>query len=436
MRSVMAKFRLRPTLTCTGRRCSYAVLFSVAACTHQESPAVTPLERDLGFGRADHFEVRADLGRPTVSHEPMDVVLLFDRTASMENTIAEAQRNANEIMRGVRALYPNTLFAVGGLADYFGGEQPWILYSDFTAETSSIRAALGAISLANGHDIPEAYARALFETRHLSWRPSAKKYVIMFGDAPAHDPSFYGTDFGIDPGRDRVAGTHDDLRLEPVIADLARDGIAVLAIYDDTFRKPYRTEARAGFDYIARQTRGVSLPMSSATEVVDIVEQGLRRVLQPAPSLSVPAEFRLWVQDKAFTRGADSVNTFWAPVAVAAPEGAKSGIYKFPLAVIRNHAAGVDTLGATSVIVRVGLLNYPWRFPLLLAFLASVFALLLRRVRRVSREFVRYEQNAPFLRLLGRVAAACLVVIGGVLIWKHAPGTIPSDVKASVSAEP
>ncbi len=432
MPSVNGMFRLRLVRRCTLRLCACAAVLLLAAdCTREDRPIVTPLERDLGFGNTDHFEIRADLGRATVSHEPMDVVLLFDRTASMTNTITEAQRNADEIVRGVRTMYPNSSFAVAGLADYLNGEQPWTLFSDLTNETARVRTALGAITLASGVDYPEAYVRALYESRYVSWRPGAKKYLILFGDAPAHDPSFYGTDFGIDPGRDRVAGTQDDLRLEPVIADLARDGIVVLAIYDDTFRKPYRTETRAGFDYMARQTGGVSLPMSSATEVVEIVEQSLRRLLQPAPSLAVPAEFGAWVQDEAFTRDADSVNTFSVPVAVAAPEEAKSGIYRFPLSVIRHHAAGVDTLGATSVIVRVGVLSYPWRFPFLLLFLASVFAILCRRVRKASREFVRYERNAPFLRLLGRVAAAFLVVLGGVLIWKYAPGTIPPGVETS-----
>jgi hypothetical protein len=405
----------------------------MTGCTRTDERAVTPAERDLGFRRVDEFEIHADLGHVSVSHEPLDLVLLFDRTASMENTIAQAQRNADAIVRSVRTLYPNSSFAVAGLADYFGGEQPWILFSDLTKETMRIRDALEAITLANGHDYPEAYARALYESRFVSWRPGAQKYIVLFGDAPAHDPSFYGTDFGIDPGRDGIPDTHDDLMFKSVVADLVKDSIVVLAIYDDTFRKSLKAETRAGFDYMARQTGGVSVPISSATDVVEVVKQSLRRVLQPAPTLAAPAEFADWVEHETFTR--DSANMFSAPVQVLAPERTKSGIYRLPLYVVRNHSAGADTVGATSVIVRVGMLNYPWRIPLLFVFLFSVLGLLLRRIHRASRNFVRYEQNMTYLRLLGRLIVVGLAILGGVLIWKHAPGTLPAKPGPSSGVE-
>jgi len=422
---------------CALQRCAcVALLFTAAGCTRLGAQVVTPAERDLGFGRTNTVEIHADLGRVAVSHQPMDILLVFDRTQSMASTIGEAQTNADEIVRGVRAMYPNSMFAVAGLADHFGGEEPWLLLSDFTQETGKIRAALGAITLADGFDFPESYSRALSESRFVSWRPGAQRYLVLFGDAPAHDPDFYGKDFGIDPGRDGIPGTRDDLRLKSVIADLATDGIVILAIYDDTFQKPMKAEARQGFDYMARQTGGVSLPISSATEVVDIVQQSLRRVLQPAPSLAAPAEFADWIRGEAFRRDADSVNTFSTPVGVVVPDGAKSGIYRLPVAVIRHHSAGVDTLGVTSIIVRVGLLNYPWRLPLLILFFLSLLGTLIRHARRASREFLLYERTTPFLRLLRQIAVAGLVATGGLLIWKYAPGTLQTEVGMSSAAEP
>jgi hypothetical protein len=201
-----------------------ALLVTCVACGPEPiGGVVAPRQREFFMRASKHFDVEADLGALAFSKEPIDVLLLFDRTASMSNVIREAQVRAVELVGGIASLYPNAAFAVAGLADYFGGERAWVLYQDVTTDRTAVESGLGQISEASGGDYPEAYARALQEARSIGWRPGGgKKYVILFGDAPAHDPTFYGVDFGVDAGRDGIRGTSDDLRVEPLVADRAR----------------------------------------------------------------------------------------------------------------------------------------------------------------------------------------------------------------------
>jgi hypothetical protein len=210
-----------------------------------------------------------------------------------------------------------------------------------------------------------------------------------------------------------------------VINGLAQDRIAVLAVYDGSSKKPYRQETRAGFDFIARQTHGVSVPIASANEVIGVIKTTLGRVLQPSPALGIPNNYAAWLRAGGFGRRTPAENRFRAPVTVRAPLGTKNGVYRFPISVLGGSPTASDTLGHTWITVRIGILNYPWRIPLLLIFLASLSLLLLRHLRRSSYQFERFERNKPVLGLLLRIALVVGAIGGVVLIWRFAPGTLP-----------
>jgi hypothetical protein len=397
-----------------------ALAILASACTNQS--AVEPLTREMFLRRSDRFTLRADLGAIVRSHLPVDIAIVFDRTASMGNVIDEARQNARRILHDIRARYPNSAFAIAGIADYPGGESPWTVYQDFSENTEDVVSGLNAISLANGYDYPEAYATGLFEARSLRWRVGARRYLILFGDAPAHDPSFYGVDLGVDPGPDRIPGTSDDLHFEVVVNALADDSITAIAIYDGSKAKPFRAETLHGFDYLARQTRGVSLSLNDAAEVVDIIQVGMRRVLQEAPTLQSPSPFASWVQSDPFDRR-DSTNTFTTRVSVHAPAAMCKGIYRFPLTVLRS-GTNADTIGQTWVTMRIGILFFPWRWPLLLLFLLLTSLGILRRAARPVRRTGLYEGNRPVLGLLLRVAGFSLMAGTAWALWRFAPGTV------------
>jgi hypothetical protein len=71
----------------------------------------------------------------------------------------------------------------------------------------------------------------------VGWRDGSTKMVILWGDNVPHDCDYRrciggsGTT-GIDPGRDEVAGTADDLEILDVITDMALQDILLLAMYN------------------------------------------------------------------------------------------------------------------------------------------------------------------------------------------------------------
>jgi len=389
------------------------------------SPVAVPGHHDLGWRSSGRFTVVADLGSVLVTHQPVDILLLFDQTASMDNVIGTAKTNASGILRGIRQRYPNSAFGVAALSDYQRGESPWTLYQDLTLDLAAAAAGLRAIQLTNGVDLPEAYSRGLHESRFVGWRTGARRYLVLFGDAPAHDPSFYGVDFGVDPGRDGVVGTADDLRFADVVEALATDSIVGIAVYDGSKKKRFVAETRRGFDHLAARTGGVSLPIKGAREVVDIVQLGLSKILEPTPRLAVPSSYAEWVRADSFARVKDSTNGFAAPVGLQPPPGVCNGIFRFPLTVVRagNHAA--DTVGQVWVTVRLGALNLPWRGPLLVLFVVPLVLWFLRRLARGPSALIRYEQNHRQWRLLGRAASLVTLSACCVAIWRYAPGNVP-----------
>lgn len=411
-----------------------SILLLLTGCGGPSAAPVSPAARNTVLFWGSEFRVRADLGAVTVNRQALDLVLLFDQTASMGNVIETARANASTILQDIRSRYPNSAFGVAALSDYVPGEVPWTLYQTLTLDLDAATAGLHAIRLTNGVDYPEAYSRALDEMRYLTWRPGARRYVVLLGDAPAKDPTFYGMDLGIDPGRDGVPGTQDDLRFADVVESLAADSIVVLAVYDGTKKKPLRAETRKGFDYLAARTGGVSLPIKQSQEVVEIVQLGLQRVLQPAPRLSVPRAFTDWVTATSFERIDSTSNVFVSPASVGAPAGTCAGIYRFPLTVVRGGQAGTDTVGHVWITARVGLMHLPWRVPLLVLFTLLLLGWQVLRTFGPAPLLVRYEQNHPLIGLLARMTLAGLVVGAGVAVWRYAPGTIPPHLAAMSDA--
>ncbi|GAG34105.1 unnamed protein product, partial [marine sediment metagenome] len=171
----------------------------------------------------------------------VDVVFLIDASGSMGDEIDEVQDQSAEIMESVRALVSDSAFGVASFVDYAeftdskydstygtGDDYPYRLDQDVTKDTEDIRAALNRIELLYGDDMPESYSRALWEMQFLDWRKNSKRIVILFGDAHPHDRTFFDVDYGVDPGRDEIEGTEDDLVFEDAVRDLVDERITVI----------------------------------------------------------------------------------------------------------------------------------------------------------------------------------------------------------------
>jgi len=186
-----------------------------------------------------------------------DVLFAFDTTGSMGPVLDSAKANAVTIMNNLAAVIPDIQFGVVDLRDYplapYGdpGDWPYLLRQPITNNRSGISAAIAATSAGGGNDGPEAYSRALHETNadaEIRWRPDARHFIVMFGDNVPHDDDLNagiaappvdpgGTWCGgsptgcvLDPGRDGVPGTRDDLDFQTVLAQVAAQRSTLLFV--------------------------------------------------------------------------------------------------------------------------------------------------------------------------------------------------------------
>jgi hypothetical protein len=242
---------------------------TLAACGARDTLTPGQWTGYIPASDSGEFEMRVRLADDPPSLERIDILLLFDVTQSMRAVIDEVRTNAGTIMREIRAGNPNSAFGVASFADY-QERMPWRLDRDVTEDLASVSTAIARLRLYDGKDFPEAYSRALHEARFVGWRPGARRFVILFGDAPAHDPNFYGPSTGVDPGRDGIPGNEDDLRFAEVVRDLAVDRVTVLVNY-----VPGDQLARKGFEFLASQTGGAAIPVADATQVPATIVAGL-----------------------------------------------------------------------------------------------------------------------------------------------------------------
>lgn len=361
------------------------------------------------------FEMRVRLADDPPSLERIDILLLFDVTQSMRAVIDEVRTNAGTIMREIRAGNPNSAFGVASFADY-QERMPWRLDRDVTEDLASVSTAIARLRLYDGKDFPEAYSRALHEARFVGWRPGARRFVILFGDAPAHDPNFYGPSTGVDPGRDGIPGNEDDLRFAEVVRDLAVDRVTVLVNY-----VPGDQLARKGFEFLANQTGGAAIPVADATQVPATIVAGLNEQSFARPSVLVPREFTDWVTVSDGKRSRDGdLREYVYSVQASVPPRATPGIRRFPLVVKYQDTTRSVEIGATRVSILTGWRYHPvWRWLLLAAALLVLLLLWSRRARGHSSRFLRNGQFARlFLRLAGLAVFAFAIYLG----WRYLGG--------------
>lgn len=182
----------------------------------------------------------------------VDVVFTIDLTGSMGGVVDQAKAQLLQAMSDLKAASPGTDFRFGvtSLMDYpnvYGDptDYPFKVDAPLSSDTAAIQAVVNGLALGGGGDGPEAYGRALWEIGQtdtggtLGFRADALKLVINFGDNVPHDndinqditnPPLSG-DTGVDPGRDGVIGTADDIDFQTgALAALKSQGIRLLEV--------------------------------------------------------------------------------------------------------------------------------------------------------------------------------------------------------------
>ncbi len=315
-------------------------------------------------------EPRLDVILGTQAVERADVLILFDLSGSMGSVLNTAKTNAVSIMNNIRAFVPDSAFAAASFVDYpfcynyagysscygSGGDYAYQLNQDVTANISAVNTAINAMSLHYGNDYPEDYSRAIYETQFATWRDGAKRIVIIFGDAPGHDTNFGGRNYGVDPGRDNIAGTADDLNFETVVQQLADAGITIMPVHS-----AFDTDGIISFEYMASQTGGTAYVLGSVGNLPELVATAVAEATSHVNrmSLRLAAPYETWLgytPPEILDVDAGELATF-QPLTFTVPPGTAPGLYEFDL-IVDGDGAAIATVPTTILVTKLEACGY------------------------------------------------------------------------------
>jgi hypothetical protein len=290
------------------------LLFSLFSVAFAQTFGPNKVSLTLKPNESSTFAITMHTGAQPIPK--IDVVFAIDITGSMSDEISVVKTRAISIMNSIRSQVPDSDFGVVTFGDYPGRyvypgynstygsstDTPWKVNIQPTDNTTAVSSAINSITLGSGSDEPEDYTRALYECISLDWRTLTEKIVILIGDAPTHDLSFAGYNYGGDPGRDGIAQTSDDLVFKGVVNQLRDEGIFVLAVQGSASTSQM-THAEAtfkgmsiGFADVAG-TGGQYFQLSSADQIPNAVHQMVSSTVSNIKhlKLSVPLQYADWV---------------------------------------------------------------------------------------------------------------------------------------------
>lgn len=334
----------------------------------QTSQLLPPVDEDLCPGEVLSFELTIHLPRTPAKG---DLVFAFDSTGSMGGVIEAAQINATRIMDDLNRLISDVRFGVIDIEDYplepYGVpniNEPYRLRQHLTADRNAIRFAIEELSPNSGSDLPEAYTRAIYEAHadpNIGWREDARRLLLLFGDSVAHDDGLnegipnppyhpfsnphWRTGYAptyLDPGRDGVPGTPDDLDFQTELTALIDQDITLLSVVtSSTFLRPNQGELVIYWNTWATQTGGKAVPLWNASDlpelIRDLVEETIVGVIKRLALQTEPDSFETWVySDPAeitdITVPSDGAFSFIGKV--QPPTDAKAGTYQFRIVAV------------------------------------------------------------------------------------------------------
>src|SRR6266852_171880 len=121
--------------------------------------------------------------------DPIDVVISFDTTGSMSSVLAQVRRNIKQMVERLMGELPDIHIGIIVHGDYCDEHSTYVTrHLDLTQDTGSITDFVEHTPPTGGGDAPECYELVLHEAQELSWRPDAKRVLVMIGDDVAHAP--------------------------------------------------------------------------------------------------------------------------------------------------------------------------------------------------------------------------------------------------------
>lgn len=190
----------------------------------------------------------------------IDICFSVDLTESMSGEAANLRNQILQIINTIRsgtgsdvrfALvtyedYPATYTSCGYTGQYSELGAPYRVVAPIGSSDAQVQAGVLAMQIRGGGDAPESYTRVLWEAAQpdsgINFRPGAAKFLINFSDNVPHDCNIrqgiasscligYGST-GVDPGRDGLIGTADDLDFQDdALAELIAAQVKLVEIH-------------------------------------------------------------------------------------------------------------------------------------------------------------------------------------------------------------
>ncbi len=186
----------------------------------------------------------------------LDVALVVDSTASMQDVIDDIKNNSLQLVGRIQELVP--IARIGVVAFRDRGERFVVRWSDLSFHGSKIRNFIGDIEAGGGGDWEEGVRQGVEAAMdELSWRRRSKKVIIVIGSSPPHASDldaidalareFNGTG-GVLSTIDLTRRMHEryETRLHTWLYGEPPDKISPLPEFYQEVRRSYRAMASAG----------------------------------------------------------------------------------------------------------------------------------------------------------------------------------------------
>lgn len=218
----------------------------------------------------------------------LDVYLLADSTGSMGEYLDAVHLSSEEMLADITAESPGAQFGVGQYQD-FTAEGPCDLTFDnqtpITADVTVVGDAINAWTPDGGCDTPESQLYALDQLADSAnpggFRAGASKTIVIFGDAPAHDPvcaDLTGLDYDITEASvtAKLQAAGINLIVVSIDGGMDADPLDDATDYQPTCPTPGGTAGQGS--RMAAATGGTYTTINAADELVPAVLAAVRSV--------------------------------------------------------------------------------------------------------------------------------------------------------------
>ncbi len=124
-----------------------------------------------------------------LQRDGLDIVITFDSTGSMDEYIHQVKTKIERMGNVLFRMIPKTRISVCTYRDH--NEKYIVEGLPLTSNLTEVIEYLETIEAGGGKDIPEAVDAGLGWSIHQnSFRPNARKIILLFGDAPPHQANY------------------------------------------------------------------------------------------------------------------------------------------------------------------------------------------------------------------------------------------------------